>query len=110
MILHLTYVCESVFGPFENECIQTGIKRAMSAFAWGMVTPGLRRPIPCSPKPPNVCLIAIERERHQEIEVVVDDAETARHDTDNRARAAESMTMVRPMTERSPPKRRCQYP
>ena len=51
-----------------------------------MVTPGLRRPIPCSPKPANVCLIAIERERHQDIEVVVDDAEAARHDTDNRAR------------------------
>src|SRR5580692_11302247 len=31
-------------------------------------------------------LVALERERHQDIEVVVDNAESARHDTDNRAR------------------------
>src|SRR5580692_10535281 len=30
-------------------------------------------------------LVALERERHQDIEVVVDDAEAARHDTGNRA-------------------------
>ena len=41
-------------GPFDQESIQMGSIRDMSALACAMVTPGLRRAIPWNPNPASI--------------------------------------------------------
>ena len=52
-------------------------------------------------------IVAIKRQRHQNIEILVYQPEPVRHHTDDLARFR-SIVMLRPITEPSPPKRLCQ--
>ena len=46
VIFHLRYQCGSLPGPFVHESIHTFSRRATSAFACGMETPGRSRAMP----------------------------------------------------------------
>jgi hypothetical protein len=84
VIFHGSKKWGSVPGPFVHESIQTLSRRATSASACEIVTPGRSLPMPWYAKPASDCLT--EGRRHQQIEVVTDHLESARHHTGDHAR------------------------
>ncbi len=75
-----------MFGQFVHESIQTFSSRAMSAFAVAISHARLEARDPAIDKAGQGLFMLIEGQRHQEVEVVIENPEAARHDAYDLAR------------------------
>ena len=109
VICQRSYQCGSLPGPFDQDSIQIGSMRVRSALACAIVTPGFSRAIPCNPKPARISF-----ERSNASGAITSKSSFPTRNpggiTPTISRECASIIKFRPITERSAPKWRRQYP